>query len=279
MQSHMGWRCRLTEGSWPDDRARAGSRSTAGTFYLRRLQRVQRRRLRGRSWSGTSCAQRGQRWPGILHELSGITDPMFFHGLPYPDSPHFTRSTTTPARPPPTATRACSPRPRSPSTLYTCPTGPDQQHALDGAAISTKAIARLSSPRPAGELQMVDQQLDLRDRGPAHRGTLLRMMGTPNSTSTSARLSPCSPLPAASVYPSIRPSTSGNTAEGGRNPQAGRRGSPRGATRRPDQHPGPSGATDEDGIRDRLTDREIDSFVPPLLGAASGHLESRWAPR
>jgi cytochrome P450 len=28
--------------------------------------------------------------PGILHELTGSTDPMFFHGLPYPDSPHFT---------------------------------------------------------------------------------------------------------------------------------------------------------------------------------------------
>ena len=28
--------------------------------------------------------------PGILHELTGSTDPLFFHGLPYPDSPHFT---------------------------------------------------------------------------------------------------------------------------------------------------------------------------------------------
>ena len=28
--------------------------------------------------------------PGILHELTGSTDMMFFHGLPYPDSRHFT---------------------------------------------------------------------------------------------------------------------------------------------------------------------------------------------
>ena len=28
--------------------------------------------------------------PGVLHELTGSTDMMFFHGLPYPDSPHFT---------------------------------------------------------------------------------------------------------------------------------------------------------------------------------------------
>ncbi len=27
---------------------------------------------------------------GVLHELTGSTDMMFFHGLPYPDSPHFT---------------------------------------------------------------------------------------------------------------------------------------------------------------------------------------------
>lgn len=28
--------------------------------------------------------------PGILHELTGSKDTMFFHGLPYPDRPHFT---------------------------------------------------------------------------------------------------------------------------------------------------------------------------------------------
>ncbi|HZC10809.1 MAG TPA: cytochrome P450, partial [Mycobacterium sp.] len=28
--------------------------------------------------------------PGVLHELTGSTDTMFFHGLPYPDSAHFT---------------------------------------------------------------------------------------------------------------------------------------------------------------------------------------------
>src|SRR5262249_792066 len=28
--------------------------------------------------------------PGVLHELTGATDTMFFHGLPYPDSLHFT---------------------------------------------------------------------------------------------------------------------------------------------------------------------------------------------
>jgi len=28
--------------------------------------------------------------PGILHELTGCTDTIYFHGLPYPDRPHFT---------------------------------------------------------------------------------------------------------------------------------------------------------------------------------------------
>lgn len=28
--------------------------------------------------------------PGILHELTGCADTMYFHGLPYPDRPHFT---------------------------------------------------------------------------------------------------------------------------------------------------------------------------------------------
>jgi len=27
--------------------------------------------------------------PGTVHELMGITEPLFFHGLPYPDQPHF----------------------------------------------------------------------------------------------------------------------------------------------------------------------------------------------
>ena len=30
---------------------------------------------------------------GTLHELSGITEPYFWHGLPYPDRPHFTAFT------------------------------------------------------------------------------------------------------------------------------------------------------------------------------------------
>jgi cytochrome P450 len=28
--------------------------------------------------------------PGVLHELTGSTDTMYFHGLPFPDRPHFT---------------------------------------------------------------------------------------------------------------------------------------------------------------------------------------------
>jgi cytochrome P450 len=28
--------------------------------------------------------------PGVLHELTGCTDTLYFHGLPYPDRPHFT---------------------------------------------------------------------------------------------------------------------------------------------------------------------------------------------
>ena len=34
--------------------------------------------------------EQGPVLPGILHELTGFTDTLFFHGLPYPDRPHFT---------------------------------------------------------------------------------------------------------------------------------------------------------------------------------------------
>ncbi|RDH77167.1 cytochrome P450 [Mycolicibacterium moriokaense] len=34
--------------------------------------------------------EQGPVLPGILHQLTGSTDTMFFHGLPYPDRPHFT---------------------------------------------------------------------------------------------------------------------------------------------------------------------------------------------
>jgi cytochrome P450 len=34
--------------------------------------------------------EQGPVLPGILHELTGCTDPMYFHGLPSPDRPHFT---------------------------------------------------------------------------------------------------------------------------------------------------------------------------------------------
>lgn len=34
--------------------------------------------------------ERGAVLPGVLHELTGCTEPMFWHGLPYPDRPHFT---------------------------------------------------------------------------------------------------------------------------------------------------------------------------------------------
>ena len=34
--------------------------------------------------------EQGPVLPGILHELTGCSDTMFFHGLPYPDRPHFT---------------------------------------------------------------------------------------------------------------------------------------------------------------------------------------------
>ncbi|OBK70777.1 cytochrome P450 [Mycobacterium sp. 1274761.0] len=34
--------------------------------------------------------EQGPVLPGILHELTGCTDPMYFHGLPYADRPHFT---------------------------------------------------------------------------------------------------------------------------------------------------------------------------------------------
>ena len=33
--------------------------------------------------------ERGPVLPGILHELTGCSEPMYWHGLPYPDRPHF----------------------------------------------------------------------------------------------------------------------------------------------------------------------------------------------
>jgi cytochrome P450 len=34
--------------------------------------------------------EQGPVLPGVLHELTGCTEPMYFHGLPFPDRPHFT---------------------------------------------------------------------------------------------------------------------------------------------------------------------------------------------
>ena len=34
--------------------------------------------------------EQGPVLPGVLHELTGCSDPMYWHGLPYPDRPHFT---------------------------------------------------------------------------------------------------------------------------------------------------------------------------------------------
>lgn len=34
--------------------------------------------------------EQGPVLPGVPHELTGCTDPLYFHGLPYPDRPHFT---------------------------------------------------------------------------------------------------------------------------------------------------------------------------------------------
>lgn len=34
--------------------------------------------------------EQGPVLPGVLHELTGCTGPMYFHGLPYADRPHFT---------------------------------------------------------------------------------------------------------------------------------------------------------------------------------------------
>ena len=80
------------------------------------------------------------------------------------------------------------------------PLGRDQQHAVDGRGPAQALPRSGATVVPAGEWQVVDRQLDHRDRGRA-RSTGSSTTAAPNSTSTSARPSRCSPSPAASACP------------------------------------------------------------------------------
>ena len=98
--------------------------------------------------------------PGILHELTGSTEPLFFHGLPYPDRPHFTvfdyDSCMTAYRNP--EVFASSPEPDRSRQRST---GPDQQHAFDGRRAAQAVPRTCPTVVPAGERQVVDRELDL----------------------------------------------------------------------------------------------------------------------
>ena len=151
--------------------------------------------------------EQGPVLPGILHELTGCTEPMFFHGLPYPDSPHFTvfdydTCMTAYRNPEVFASSPGAHRPRQRST------GPDQQHAVDGRRRSTSAIAHLSNRRSCRRTASGGSTIGS-PRPWTCSSTGSRTTDTPNSTSTSARPSRCSPSPAASACPSSRPSISG----------------------------------------------------------------------
>ena len=210
--------------------------------------------------------------PGVLHELTGCTDTMFFHGLPYPDSPHFTVFDY----------ESCMIAYRNPDVFASSPEPIDLDNGPLGLTNSMlsmggeqhKRYRALVQPSflPANGKWWIGQ-LDLRDRGLAHR-----RVGARRARRTQRRLLRGHPRAhhyrqfrrarrAGARYPAIPRDRS---AEGGRPTQADRRGSPREPKDDLISVLVQAELTDDDGVTDRLTDREIDSFVLLLLGAGSG---------
>ena len=212
--------------------------------------------------------------PGILHELTGCADTMYFHGLPYPDRPHFTMFDYETGFAAHRRCRRCSPRRRNPSTRRRS-AGPDQQHAVDGRRTSTSATARLVQPSFLSSNgkwwtdNWITETVDT-----AHRRIRRR-----RACRAQRRLLRCHPD--SDHHRQLRSAHRTGTRDSG----GARRRDPQKVVdmirpiveARREQPQTTSSAcwcrprlTDDDGVTHHLTDREIDSFVLLLLGAGSG---------
>jgi cytochrome P450 len=210
--------------------------------------------------------------PGILHELTGSTDPLFFHGLPYPDRPHFTvfdyDSCMTAYRTPDVF--ASSPEPID---LSTGPLGLTNS-MLSMGGDQHKRYRALVQPSflPANGKWWINNWIS--------ETVDLLIDGFANDGRAELNVDFCAAIPVLTITGSF-----GVPIEQaldirehlGTDPQrvvdllkpvvAARREEPR------DDLISilvQAELTDEDGVTDRLTDREIDSFVLLLLGAGSG---------
>jgi cytochrome P450 len=210
--------------------------------------------------------------PGVLHELTGSTDTMFFHGLPYPDSPHFTVFDYD----------SCMVVYRNPDVFASSPepidldNGPlgllNSMLSMDGEQHKRYRALVQPSFLPANGKWWIDNWIsdtvDLLIDGLVHEGR------------AELNVDFCAAIPVLTITGSfgvpveqaldIREALS-------RDPQkvvdllkpvvAARREEPR------DDLISilvQAELTDEHGVTDRLTDREIDSFVLLLLAAGSG---------
>ena len=211
--------------------------------------------------------------PGVLHELTGSTDMMFFHGLPYPDSPHFTVFDYD----------SCMIAYRNPDVFASSPEPIDLESGPLGLTNSMlsmngeqhKRYRALVQPSflPANGKWWIDnwitETVDL----------LIDGLRARRARRTQRRLLRGNPR--AHDYRQFRRTR----RAGARYPSKRSRADPQKvvdllkpvvAARREEPKDDlisvlvQAELTNDDGVTDRLTDREIDSFVLLLLGAGSG---------
>ena len=211
--------------------------------------------------------------PGDLHELTGCTDIDVLPRTAIPGQPafHGVRLRILHDRlPQPGGVRVVpgARRPRQRSAR------PDQQHAFHGRR-AAQALSRTGPTFvPAGEWQVVDRQLDHRDRRHA------RSTGSCATDSAELNVDFCAAIPVLTITGSF-----GVPIEQALDIRQALATDPQKvvdilkpviAARRAEPKDDlisilvQAELTDDDGVTDRLTDREIDSFVLLLLGAGSG---------
>ena len=210
--------------------------------------------------------------PGVLHELTGSTDMMFFHGLPYPDSPHFTVFDYD----------SCMIAYRNPDVFASSPEPIDLESGPLGLTNSMlsmngeqhKRYRALVQPSflPANGKWWIDnwitETVDLLIDGLVHDGhaelnvdfcaaipvlTITGSFGVPVEQALDIRQSLATDPQ--KVVDLLKPIV------------AARREEPKDDLISVLVQ---AELTNDDGVTDRLTDREIDSFVLLLLGAGSG---------
>lgn len=216
--------------------------------------------------------EQGPVLPGILHELTGSTDPLCFHGLPYPDSPHFTVFDY----------ESCMIAYRNPEVFASSPQPVDLEHGPLGLTNSMLSMGGAQHKRyralvqpsflPANGNWWIDnwitETVDLLIEGFVHDGraelnvdfcaaipvlTITGSFGVPVEQALDIRQALATDPQ--KVVDILKPVI------------AARREEPR------DDLISilvQAELTGDDGVTDRLTDREIDSFVLLLLGAGSG---------